>query len=144
MEPAFQEAPRRGRPPRAETAQQDRRRRKGGASAGALDIPEAVRAKYPDADFRWALDQEGRIQKLTQNDDWDVVPDFDSRHAGAGKNGNSIRNVLLMKPKNFIEEDRAEKMESLRNRDQGLLAGPTKEQAVAGGADSYVVPGNKL
>jgi len=125
-------------------AQQERRRRKGGAGVGALDIPEAVRAKYPDADFRWALDQEGRIQKLTENDDWDVVPDFDSRHAGTGKSGKPIRNVLLMKPQRFVEEDRAEKMEALRQRDQGLLVGPTKEQAVASGADNYVVPGNKL
>lgn len=138
------EAPRRGRPSRTETAAADRRRRKTGEQTDALNISDEVRAKFPDMDFRWARDDEGRIAQLTQNDDWDTVPDVKHIHAGVSKASQPISHVLLMKPKAFIEEDRNAKLAELKRQETGLLPTQTKEQALAVGQTTYAVPGNKI
>lgn len=138
------EARRPGRPKREEATSTERRRRQSGQATHKLAIPEAVKAAHPDMEFRWGRDDEGRIQQLTQNDDWDMVPNVDPIHAGKGTAGTGIKMHLLMKPRKFLEEDRAEKMARLDEQDRGMLAKPEKEAAKAAGLDSYAVPGNKI
>jgi len=130
-----------GRPPRSETTNSERRRRKGGI-ATKLDIPADVRAKYPDMDFRWGRDDGGRIQQLTQNDDWDKVPDVAPIHGGTGSEGKAMQQYLLMKPKAFMAQDQAEKLARIEARNHEQLAKPTADKA--GPNDLYSVPGNKL
>lgn len=138
------EQPRRpGRPKREEATNTERRRRKGGF-VDKLAIPDAVKRAHPGMEFRWGLDDEGRMERLTQNDDWDKVPGVDPIHAGRGATGNAIKHHLLMKPTKFMEEDRAEKLRFLDERDNAALARPEAAQALEQGADMYSVPGNKL
>tara|TARA_R100001086_G_scaffold180400_5_gene100184 strand:- start:8808 stop:9260 length:453 start_codon:yes stop_codon:yes gene_type:complete len=139
-----QETPKRpGRPKRAETTQTERRRRKGGTTH-KLKVPDHIVAAHPDMEFRWGRDDEGRIQQLTQNDDWDMVPEVDPIHAGTGKAGNAIQMHLLMKPKEFMAQDRAEKQAMRDAQLKDALARPDVKQATEAGAEMYSVPGNKI
>lgn len=133
-----------GRPTREEATKTERRRRKAGGITNKLQIPADVLAKHPDKEFYWAKDDEGRMQQLTVNDDWDKVPDVQPIHAGTGAGGHAIKHHLLMKPKAFVEQDRAEKLRVLDELEQSALARPEAKQAIAQGADMYSVPGNKL
>lgn len=132
-----------GRPKRAETTQRERRRRKGGTTH-KLKVPDHIVAKYPDMEFRWGRDDEGRIEQLTQNDDWDKVPGHDPIHGGTGKAGSAIQMHLLMKPKEFMAQDRAEKQAQRDAQLQDALSRPDAKQATEAGAETYSVPGNKL
>ena len=140
---ANEDARRPGRPKREEVTRTERRRRKGGASH-KLKIPQSVLDAHPDMEFRWGKDDEGRIQQLTQNDDWDAVPDVAPIHAGVGKAGNAVKMHLLMKPRRFMEEDRSEKMQRLDDLEKAQLARPEAKQAIAQGSEIYSVPGNKI
>lgn len=138
-----EETRRPGRPKRAEVTQTERRRRKGGIQ-NKLTIPDSVIKQHPDMEFRWARDDGGRMQRLTVNDDWDKVPDVDPIHGGKGESGTAMKMHLLMKPKTFMAEDQAEKLESLKSIEQAQLARPEAREAVEQGAEIYSVPGNKL
>lgn len=137
------EAARPGRPKRADVTQTERRRRTGSSTA-KLAVPDEVRRNHPDMEFRWGRDDEGRIQQLTQNDDWDAVPGVDAIHAGTGKSGQPIKQHLLMKPKRFMDDDRAEKMARIDDTVNNQLSRPDAAQAAAEGAEMYSVPGNKI
>jgi hypothetical protein len=109
-----------------------------------LAIPAEVIKAHPDMEFRWGRDDEGRIQQLTQNDDWDHVPGVDPIHAGTGRAGGAMKQHLLMKPKRFMEQDRAEKLARIDNTVAAQMARPDAAQAVEQGAEMYSVPGNKI
>lgn len=136
-------APRPGRPKRAEVTHTERRRRKGG-TIDKLEIPRSAKEAFPDMEFRWARDDEGRIQQLTINDDWDKVPDIAPIHGGKGSDRSAIKMHLLMKPKAFMEEDRAQKRQERKERRDTQLARPEAAKAVEMGAEMYSVPGNKI
>jgi hypothetical protein len=138
------EARRPGRPRREEATRTERRRRKGSGIAPKLEIPAAVIKAHPDMEFRYGRDDEGRIQQLTQNDDWDIVPDVAPLHAGTSRAGQPMKTHLLMKPKRFMDEDRAEKMARIDDTVNAQLTRPEAAQAAEQGADMYAVPGNKL
>lgn len=134
----------RERPAKAEVVKTERRRRKSGPKGARLTISQDIIKKHPDMEFRWGVDDEGRMQQLTQNDDWDKVPGVDTIHAGVGKAGNAIKHHLLMKPKAYMEADREEKMSRLLDAEKAALSKPEKDQAMASGSEEYSVPGNKL
>lgn len=137
-------APKRpGRPKREETTQTERRRRKGG-NQSKLAIPESAKSKHPDMEFRWARDDGGRMERLTINDDWDKVPGVEPIHGGKGEAGSAQKMHLLMKPKAFMVEDRAEKEARLKANEQAQLSRPDAKTATDTGAEMYSVPGNKL
>lgn len=133
-----------GRQPRSAEVAQKRRRRKSGQKGLKLAIPPEVREKFPEHEFRWARDDGGRMDELTKQDDWDKVPDVKTVHGGRGIEGKGVQMHLLMKPKEFMEEDRKEKAERVANITKAQLARPEKDQAVQQGAEHYSVPGNKL
>jgi len=144
VEQTDQVASRRGRPSRAEVTQTERRRRKGGI-VDKLAIPESITKAHPDMEFRWGRDEAGRIQQLTQNDDWDIVPDVGPIHGGNGEAGKGMQMRLLMKPKAFMAQDRAEKEDALKAIEQAQVEKhPDAATATANGAEMYSVPGNKI
>jgi len=131
-----------GRPKRDETTNTERRRRTGG-TVNKLAIPPEVLKAYPDMEFRWGRDDGDRMQRLTQNDDWDKVPDVAPIHGGKGSDGKGMQQHLLMKPKKFMDADRAEKLAAIDAVVSDQLARPTADKGT--GADGlYSVPGNKL
>lgn len=132
-----------GRPKRDETTNTERRRRPGG-NADKLAIPPDIIARHPDMEFRWGRDDQGRIQELTQADDWERVPGVDPIHGGKGQEGNGMKMHMLMKPKEFMAQDRAEKLSRLKAQEQDALSRPDATNAIASGAEMYSVPGNKL
>lgn len=132
-----------GRPKREEVTQTERRRRKGPTGA-KLAVPAEIREKYPDMDFRWGRDDGDRMQRLTQADDWDKVPEVAPIHAGRGPSGAAMQQHLLMKPKKFMEQDRAEKVARLNEMEKAQLARPEAREAIERGAELYSVPGNKI
>lgn len=143
IEPVTAETARPGRPKREEVTNTERRRRAGG-TASKMAIPVAVRKAHPDMDFRWGRDDEGRLQQLTQNDDWDKVPGVDPLHAGVGRGGHAMKQHLLMKPKRFMEQDRAEKLARIDATVADQLSRPDAAKAAEQGAEFYSVPGNKI
>ena len=138
-----QEARRPGRPKREEVTQTERRRRSGGTTS-KMDIPLEVRNAHPDMDFRWGRDDEGRIQQLTQNDDWDKVPGVQPMHAGVTAAGQPMQQYMLMKPKRFMAQDQAEKLARIDRTVNAQLARPDAVKAAEQGAEIYSVPGNKI
>jgi hypothetical protein len=138
------ETPRRpGRPKREEVMATERRRRKG-AVTHKLSIPDSVKDKHPNMEFRWARDLGGRMQQLTVSDDWDKVPDVDPIHGGTGEAGTAFKMHLLMKPREFMEADRQEKLEALDSREKDAMSRPDAKTAIATGSEMYSVPGNKI
>jgi len=136
----IEETPRRpGRPRRAEVEAGERRRRKSG-SAKKLDIPQSVKDAHPGMNFFWCVDDQGKVQRLTTEDDWDVVPDVAKIHAGPGSEGRPVKHVLLMKPERFVVEDRKAMLARLRDREADTRKHPNKSSAVESGADFYMAP----
>lgn len=84
------------------------------------------------------------MERLTEQDDWDKVPNVDPIHGGVGKDNRGFKMHLLMKPKAFMEEDRAEKMRAVDSLQAEQFARPEAQEAIASGAELYSVPGNKL
>lgn len=144
MNAETEQSPKRpGRPKRAETTQTKRRRRAGGKTH-KLKVPDHIVAAHPDMEFRWGRDDEGRIEQLTQEDDWDKVPKIQPIHAGVGSAGVATKLHLLMKPKKFMAQDREEKAAAIKAQMEEALARPDAKQATEQGADMYSVPGNKI
>jgi hypothetical protein len=124
------EAPRRGRPPRAQTEQILRRRRRDDSldrlAGSNLGIPPEC--KDPEYHYHWVNDKRGRLRALTVHDDYDFVT-ADELMDRAGPNngfdrdslttesdgrvscvveesgGREVKAYLLKKPKVFYEHD---------------------------------------
>ena len=130
------EAPRRGRPPRDQVEQTERRRRQPGSlnrmGTSALSIPEEC--KDPDYHYHWVNDVRGRVQALTTHDDYDIVTideleetgrrnrsDFSLNRASFGGNGSTVslaverdgtKAILLKKRQAFYDADYQEGLEA--------------------------------
>ena len=124
--------------------QTERRRRQGGTQQAKLAISQSIKDAHPNMEFRWARDDEGRMEQLTQNDDWDLVPNVKPIHAGINKAKQAINHHLVMKPTKFMEQDNAEKMARIDDMEKAALAKPDSKSAIAEGSDTYAVPGNKI
>lgn len=152
------EAPRRGRPPRQEVEQEQRRRRQPGSLnrmvASPLAIPEEC--KDPAYHYHWVNDVRGRVRALTTQDDYDVVtmdeleemahrnratPDLNrDSFAGNGntvslpvdttKSGQEVRAILLKKRQSFYQADYEE---GLAQR-QAMMEGRVYEGEMASDA----------
>jgi hypothetical protein len=136
-----------GRPARQEEVQQRRRRRE---SLGAdrnmkLSVPEDF--KDPNFEYRWVNDRPGRVQQL-HGEDWDVVSgDVDT--SSIGTNVKRVSNkldgehaVLMRKPKDYFEQDKAEKQAALDKVDEALRRGAPPSSEGLAGPNSYV-PGGR-
>lgn len=120
-----------------------RRERDGGTldrmTVMRLAIPQAVYDKYPEFDFRWINDVDNRMYVKTEVDTWQKVPDIDPIPVDV-RNNQPVKAFLCMKPKEFIEQDRRFKEESIRKTEEGILGGGKQSDDLAGA--SYVPEGN--
>jgi hypothetical protein len=143
---------------RTDAVRQERRRRRESSLNGMadlrLDIPPEFRDD-PDYVYRWANDKGARIHNLTVAGDWDVVTksgpeagphDSVRRPVGVDHStGQPLEAQLLRKPRWIHEEDEADKMGRIADRETGLLQGAksspedTRPESV-----SYAAPNNSI
>lgn len=113
-----------------------------------LAIPPEY-SKDPDHEYRWVNDDKARVYDLTVRDDWDVVKadDIDNHHGansvrrqvGTKANGDPLFAQLVRKPRDFCEEDRAEKQAALDKSMEAVTAGRKRgDPAIVGGQAGYV------
>lgn len=140
-----------GRPPRQEEVKQRRRRREGlGADRNLkLNVPESM--KDPNFVYRWVNDRPGRVQQLTTMDDWEKAPVVTEQNAGEGTVETRVvdksvgeRAVLLRKPKEFYEADKAEEQKQLDARDEALRHGAPQSSEGLSGPEAYVPGGRNI
>jgi hypothetical protein len=136
-------------PSRVEAETKERRRR-GNTSETRnlkLHIPEDL--KDPNFTYRFVNDKAtGRVQDMTENDDWEVVHTLGrdkevpvkARHVGTVENGQPLKAVLLRKPKKFHEEDKAAQAKAIKEREEALRRGVT-DPAKGGLSPTEYVPG---
>lgn len=107
-----------------------------------MAVPQEVKAKHPDRDFRWFNDVGRRIHEKTILDDWDKVPDVEPLVVGAQADGSPLKAILCMKPIEFVREDEARKDADLKEQERGLVRGGTDEADLSERA--YAPRGNAL
>lgn len=139
-----------GRPPRQEEVKQRRRRREGlGAERNLkLNVPESM--KDPNFVYRWVNDRPGRVLQMTTMDDWEKAPIVTEQNAGEGTVETRVvdksvgeRAVLLRKPKDFYEADKAEEQKLLDARDETMRRGAPDSQEGLSSSDNAYVPGGR-
>jgi hypothetical protein len=115
-----------GRPPRALTERTERRRRKGTAERSILDVDADTAAKLASEGLegRWINDVDNRMYDKTKNDDWTPVDGVEARQVGTDKrNGNPIMARYCAKPKSFLQEDRAERLNAIKAQERAIVRG---------------------
>ena len=129
--------------PRAIAAKGERRRRKDMTYKGRLKLSLPAHLEN-DKTFRyyWLADRPGRVEQLTQHDDYDFVTDEETaadgrntglgkrieRHAGTDKFGNPVRHFLVRKPIEFHLEDQRDKRE-MRKKTMDAIRRPRMKNA---------------
>lgn len=142
---------------RAKTEKTQRRRKRGGTVVSGIKLAVSEDALDRDNfEYRYINDTPGRIEAMTEHDDWDLVNDpnkavkDDSTNEGSkvsvvvgkGEYGNAQRAYLARKPKEFYKEDQAEKSKALDRTMAGIKQGvPQGEAAGDLGQSSYVPSG---
>jgi hypothetical protein len=140
-----------GRPPRQEEVKQRRRRREGLGADRNLKLAVPENLKDPNFVYRWVNDRPGRVQQLTTMDDWEKAPVVTEQNAGEGTVETRVvdksvgeRAVLLRKPKEFYEADKAEEQKQLDARDEALRRAPPQDPQGLSGPEAYVPNGRNI
>lgn len=123
------------RPTRAQAERTERRRRKGGSVTGVLEVTDEIKAKLAaeGMEGRWINDVDNRMHDKTKNDDWDKVPGVEPRQVGVDKRTNQpIIAHFCAKRKDFLEEDRREKLDAITERERAIVRGTDDGTAVEG------------
>ena len=145
---------------RTEQVKTERRRRNSDDLSGhrrrmSLDMTKLDTDKF---DYRWANTEPGRIEALTQQDDWEIVSDRDggikrdstgagsevSIVAGTGDSGAPVRSVLIRKLKKYQDEDRRAKQRRIDEMEAGLREGNTPGGDGAKGSEFYSESGIRI
>lgn len=158
------EAPRRGRPPRAELNATHRRRRQPGSLNRMvqykLDIFTPDQLDTENYIYRWVNDEPGKVRMLTQMDDYDFVAshelgDFDVRATdsesdervrmtvGTDKHGNPTHAFLVRKPRQFWVDDNEATVEAREDMMAGRVyrgAATEDDEERPGGDDNFYTP----
>lgn len=138
---------------RQEETQARRRRREslGPDRNLKLHVPEDM--KDPNFVYRWVNNRPGRVQQLTRQDDWDVVQGADPAANAVSLGATSERvadsytgqtAVLLRKPKEFYEADKAEEQKLLDARDETMRRGSLNSPEGLSGPEAYVPNGRNI
>jgi hypothetical protein len=135
-----------GRPPRQEQEQRQRRRRESLGEDRNLKLHVPADKKDPNFEYRFVNDRPGRVQQLTQADDWDVVPSITAESGNETRiadKSSGERAVLLRKPKDFYESDKRSEQKLLDERDESMRrsAAPSAEGLTS--SDNAYVPGGR-
>jgi hypothetical protein len=121
---------------RSEELVTERRRRNSDSLAGKrrrLHVNEAELDRE-NFTYRFVNDEGNRLHDMTVNDDWELVSDrnhvvkVDSTgsgsevavYAGTQENGAPLRQVLLRKPRQYYEEDKAAEQRQIDEREAGI------------------------
>lgn len=153
MEAEEKRGPGRPKTQRGEQAQTERRRRNTDSLGGKrrrmfLNTSELDTETY---EYRWANTEPGRIETLTQQDDWEIVQDRDNKIktdvigdgskvsivAGAGESGAPVQAVLLRKLKKYQDEDRQAQQRRIDEQEAALKQGSTPGGEGASGENFY-------
>lgn len=138
-----------GRPSRQDEVKQQRRRRDtlGPDRNLKLHVPE--QAKDPNFEYRFINDRPGRVQQLTQMDDYDIVTteQVESKSIGTsveriGNKQDGERMILVRKPKEFFEADKAKEAEKIAATEEAMRRAPPPSSEGLSGPTVYV-PGGK-
>jgi hypothetical protein len=137
------------RPARTEEVKSERRRRGSGPTLNMkLHVPEE--SKDPNFVYRWVNDKPGRVQQLTTQDDWDKAPIVTAQNAGEGTVETRVtdrtagdRAVLLRKPREYFEADKAEQQAQLDATDEAMRRGAAQSHEGLSGSEAYVPGGAK-
>lgn len=140
-----------GRPPRQEEVQQRRRRREGLGLDRNLKLHVSDSMKDDKFVYRWVNDKGSRVQYLTTEDDWDVVSQADSsphnvsegttmRRVGNQTHGDHM--VLLRKPREYYEADKAQEQKAIDAMEEGLRKGNAPSAEALAGPHQYT-PGGR-
>lgn len=88
-----------------------------------ITVPEAGLDR-DNFTYRVVNDTPGRVERLTTDDTWEVVPRVEGRdmdfHVDRSEDGSSMRGRLLRKPKDWYAEDQAAKQEQI-DREMTLI-----------------------
>lgn len=137
---------------RADAIQGERRRRNTDALSGKRNRMGVDMSKLDTKNFehRWINDSGSRVHDLTVNDDWDIVPDRDGGikadnaamgaqtaiTAGTGSNGAPVRAVLVRKPKQLYNDDKAALQRRIDEQEAGITSGAGEERYIPNGQKS--------
>lgn len=135
-----------------EVAQERRRRQPGTLDRGAqlkLQVPQSVRDKFPNSDFRFINDVGTRMHDKTVADDWSKVDESLSKPipVGTDDRGQPIIAYLCEKPKAYIEEDRKEALKGIAGAEAEIMKGQhnspdaLKDAYVPANATNKITPG---
>lgn len=164
------EAPRRGRPSRAQQVASQRRRRKSGTLDRMVQMKlDCVDAEALDLDnyvYRWVNDEPGKIRAATRQDDYEFVTaselgeTFDAEATDSesservrmvcGKNadGSAIHTYLCKKPRSYWEHDNEQMVQAREDMMAGrVYRGEATEDDERRSADEetfYVPAGNQI
>lgn len=138
---------------RTEEVKTERRRRQGSGAERNMKLYVPDEAKDPDFHYRWVNNKPGRIKQLTQMDDYEVVNSTDGA-IDVGVAGGTVvtrtvdrregdEAVLLRKPRNYYETDKAEEQKLLDARDEELRAGKVQSPEGLSGSEAYVPGGRR-
>lgn len=142
---------------RATKEKTERRRQRGANVLSGIKLgvnPELLDEKR--FAYRWINDQGGRIDQMTKADDYELVrdptkagkPDSDgegtviSKVVGRGEAGQPMKAYLARKPRNFYEEDQADKKASINKTMESIKRGAPQTDAPDLGAAGYIPGGS--
>lgn len=134
---------------RQEEVAQERRRRQPGTldrmSQMKLNVPDKVRDKYPDDEFRFINDTGNRIHDKTVNDDWTKVDENLSPKVPVGTDGfgKPIYAYLCRKPREYVQADAKALVDATVEQERGIMRGQQQpsETPLEG---AYVPSGNSV
>lgn len=128
------------------------RRRRSDLSMGRFNILK-VTGKDPAYTYRWINDVPGRVQQLTQFDDWDIVQADElggpsDRDRGEGSNVERVvdkssgrRAILVKKRIEYHEADKAKEQARIDEIDQIIKRGDSPSPEGLQGSHAYVPEG---
>lgn len=117
-----------------------------GAAPKRIDVPESGLDRK-DFSYRVVNDTPGRIERLTTDDTWELVPRVNGRemdfHVDRNTDGSSMRGRLLRKPREWYEEDQAAKQTQIETEMKQIKNGRVQSEsgAHANPAHTYVPDG---
>lgn len=141
---------------RATTEKQERRRQRGSTTVHGQKL--GVNPAFLDQknfSHRWINDDKGRIEQLTQQDDYELVadptkagkPDADglgamiSKVVGVDDGGRPIRAYLAKKPLPFYRDDQREKAASIKKTMDAIKRGTSNPDGATPLGDNGYVSG---
>ena len=144
--------------PRQAEVKERRRRREGIGAERNLKLHVPEESKNKDFVYRWVNDRPGRVRQLTQMDDYEVVSHSELNGGDPDPAGNTAegtvmqrtadknigeKTILLKKPKEYYQKDKAEEQALIDERDKVLRKGPLPTQDGLAASDNAYTPGGK-